>query len=710
MMSGKSQVASKAQSAGVPKSVYPLSLEEMDDRRWTDSTMRKRVDKQTYEMFHRSISTGEHMPKANGNILADAMMRWAMERGATKFSHVFYPLRAATGMHNSGEKLTTFLDFDYGSKSLLKEFQPGGFTYSDLNTTETDGSSFPSGGLRKTPRAAAFNGWDKTSPPFVRNSTLYLPSTLMSFTGHSLDEKLPLLRSMEAVNKQGLRLVRALGDLETTQVVPNVGTEQEYFIIDDKDFFARPDLQATGRTVLGADPSRGQQTDQHYFATYSARVREFMEDVEAELWALGVSLVVQHNEVAPLQHEFSPVFALTNVSADQNILCIEVMNEIAVKHGLRVLFHEKPFANVNGSGKHCNWGLNTDTGRNLFVPGKTPESQASFTAFVAAVVRALHLHGDLIRTGVACTGNDHRLGAQEAPPAIVSVYTGDGMMAHLEAVMAGGELAGYAGGTQQVGAGSKAVGAVTCNNEDRNRTAPFPFCGNRFEFRAVGSSQNISAPMTYVNTAMAESMGALADLIEGGMSPRDATAKVLTEHKAVIFNGNGYSEEWVAEAAARGLPNLKTCVDAFRVLDSEKNKALMQSQNVLSPEECTARREVGLESYVNTRTIEANTMVSMLNSGVIPACAADLAGYVAAPELAGTRKDTYTSLAKETAKLVEAIAAIPSEVEEACDYIQATLLPQMTATRALHDTAETLIASKLYPFPTYHDIFYNRVF
>jgi glutamine synthetase len=609
----------------------------------------------------------------------------------------------------NGVKYDMFVDYDWGGEGTLNgTMKDMKITNPDLFFNETDGSSFPNGDMRQTHRAAAFMNWDRVSPPFVRDGCLYLPASFVTHNGDALDEKTPLLRSEKAINKSGLRLQKLLGDEETTKVVSNVGWEQEFFAVDRDMYLQRPDLVASGRMLIGAQPPRGQQTDFNYFNRMQPRVRAYMDELTEELLTLGMPVSVFHNEVAPSQYEFSPIFKLTNVATDENTLAMEVMEDIAVRHNLAILFHEKPFGGVNGSGKHNNWGLNTDSGRNLFVPGKTEQDQASFIALVACLARALHIHGDVVRVGVATAGNDHRLGAQEAPPAIISLYTGDTMAAQLQKVVDGGELHGYGEQNISVDFGTNNVSPLNVNLEDRNRTAPFPFCGNRFEFRAVGSTQNCGYPLAIVNAAMAESMEVLADAIEGGKSPRDAVADMLQEHWQIIFNGDGYSEEWPIEAASRGLPNLKNTVDAVETLTCSKNQQLFESQKIFTPTELHARQEIQFEKYTNDLTIEANCMIDMLETGVLPACAKDLQTYHNT-NLGVKRAAVYGELEAATDALTELYNNLPDEnANGQARYCVDVLKPQMEVVRELSDTAERLVAADLWPFPKYSEILFHH--
>jgi glutamine synthetase len=585
------------------------------------------------------------------------------------------------------------------------------FEGSRLFFNETDGSSFPNGGMRQTHRAAAFMNWDRTSPPFVRNGTLYIPAAFVTHNGDALDEKTPLLRSQEVINTEGLRLQKLLGDTTATEVVANVGWEQEFFMVDRDAFLKRPDLVAAGRMLTGAQPPRGQQTDFNYFNRMNPRVKSYMDEVTAEFLNLGIPCTVFHNEVAPSQHEFSPIFKVTNVANDENTMTMEVMEDIAVKHDLAVLFHEKPFGGVNGSGKHNNWGVNTNSGRNLFVPGKTEQDQASFVSMVAALARTLHVHGDVIRTGVATSGNDHRLGAQEAPPAIISLYTGDLMEAHLKKVVDGGPLAGYGLDKGEITFGSKSVSPIMANLEDRNRTAPFPFCGNRFEFRAVGSNQNIAFPLAILNTAFAESMGVLSANIEKSGDVRASVQAMLTEHWPVIFNGNGYSDEWPIEAEKRGLANLKNTVDAWETFTSAKNVKLFQDQKVFTEREVHARQEIAFERYINDLMIESSCLLDMMQTGVIPACAADLATF-SGSSLGSSRGAKYAALEASVDSLQSIVDAFPddADVNAQARYCVDVIKPQMLAVREASDTAERLVEASKWPYPKYSEILFHHHF
>jgi len=684
----------------------PTALQSISMSVFTDKVRKEKLSPEVYTAYAESIETGTPMPKAAASEYAAALFTWAMDKGAVNFCNLFFPIR---GM-KSGTKTDAFIDLDYGEKQPLKSIKVD-FDSSKLFNSETDGSSFPNGGLRCTATAAAYMVIDKSSNQYIKDDTLYVPSCFIAWTGESLDYKTPLLRSLETINTQATRLLNNLGFTDAKKVVANVGCEQEFFAIPREMAVARPDILATGRTILGADTARGQELDDHYFGKISPRVKAFFVDFQAACWELGISNVVYHNEVAPGQHEWSPIFSLCNTAADQNILACELAQEIGLKHNLFILHHEKPFAGINGSGKHCNWGLNSDTGMNLYTTGKTKETEACFTAFTAALSYAIANYGEALRATVASSGNDHRLGAQEAPPAIISLATGKKLEAHLESVVAGGALDGYSAkryGDADLGTGSNATEKVGRGTEDRNRTAPLPFCGNRFEFRAVGSNQNISTPMFVLNTAVAEGCEAISVLIEGGKSARDAVAQVLAESKHCIFNGNGYSPEWHKEAVeVRKLSNLATTVEAWGAWDTKKNTDLFVKHKVLSAAEMTALKTINFERYTQDLEIEADTMIKMINQAVLPACAADLKAYDGTG-LAGSRPDTYKAMAAQLDNLTKVRASAPhgASPEDAAKWTKEELKPAMNALRTAHDAAEGLIDSKLYPFPTYEDMLF----
>lgn len=676
----------------------------LGDNSFTDRKLKVNVSDFVYNDFHASIKNKRAMKKETADALALALRGWAMERGAVNFAHWASPVRGPISLL----KHDAFIDYDY--KTMEPKVK---FSGSRLFFNETDGSSFPNGGLRETHRAAAYLSWDKLSPPFVRGDTLYLPSAFISWHGDALDEKTPLLRSQESINTAAMRLLRHLGDNEATGVVCNNGWEQEFYLIDREHYLARPDLMACGRTLIGTNPPRGQQTDMNYFARVPQRVKACLEGIQKELHSAGVNLMVYHSEVGPSQYEFSPLFSLVNASADGNLLSMDLLQEYAYQHDLVALFHEKPFANVNGSGKHCNWGMNIEnTGQNLFVPGKTPEEQRTFITFTSCLFRALKKHGDLIRTSVSSAGNDHRLGAQEAPPAIVSLYTGDGLEAHVHKIIAGkSELEGYGTEDKIINFGSGAVQPITATSEDRNRTAPFPHCGNRWEFRAVGSDQHTGFPLAMVHAAMAESMDVLADELDKGTPLKDAVRDMLAENVDIMFNGDGYSKEWQENIApSRGLPNLRSTADALATFGSDKNKELLKNTGVFQPHEVEARRAVLYDKYTATILIEANCLVNMMQTGVESACMNDLRIYENTP-LYHEREALYRSLFRSTKVLSEEIQAFPEEADfnTQARFCADLILPLMQKVRNKADEAERMVDTQLWPYPTYADMLFRAV-
>ena len=633
------------------------------------------------------------------------MKDWAMAKGCVTYAHWFSPMRGC-----NGEKHDTFVDLNYKTGEMKVDF---GSTF--LFYGETDGSSFPNGGMRQTHTAAAYTSWDVSSPPFVRDDCLYIPAAFISWKGESLDLKTPLLRANQYLSEQATRLLNLIGDKDTTSVVSNVGWEQEFFVIDREHYLKRPDLINTGRTLIGALPPLDQQTEKHYFAKMNKRTRAFLRDAQKEMLKLDISFHTLHNEVAPAQHEISPIFTLTNKGTDQNVVAMEILQDVAIKHGLICLLHEKPFAGINGSGKHNNWGLNTNTGSNLFLPGKTDFENERFVVFVAALTRALDLHGDIVRVGIATAGNDHRLGAQEAPPAIISLYTGINIEKHLKAVIDGGDLKGIATTTEELDFGTKSVVSMQKNAEDRNRTAPFPFCGNRFEFRAVGSSQNIAWPLTMVNTAMADSINVMADAIESGKSVKEVVQDVLSKHMKVIFNGNGYSSEWPIEAKKRGLWDLPQTIDALAVFNSQKNQILFEKTKVFTKHELECRTEIEYENYIKAIQIEANSLSNMINQGILPSCAKDLknlenSSSKTVKQLFEEKDELYYKLYTESKNLEKSILSFPEEKElkDQAVYAAKTLKSNMDSLRSIADQIEKVLPTELYPFPTYEQILYDH--
>jgi glutamine synthetase len=605
-------------------------------------------------------------------------------------------------------KYDAFLDMVWKSPSAIKPFEEA-FPAERLFVGETDGSSFPNGGLRVTHRAAAFTTWDRGSPPVVYGDTLLVPCAFLTQLGTAIDEKTPLLRSQDAIQRQGMRLLKAMKkDPNATQILSYLGWEQEFFVIDAALYRKRPDLVNTGRTLIGNLPTRHQQGELNYFAPVPETVAKLMSNIQAKMLQLGCPMNVKHNEVAPAQHEMCPVFSVSNASADSNVLFMQIATDEATKLGLVVLFHEKPFKGINGSGKHNNWSVGTDTGANFFTPGKTQDSIEMFFAGVACLAYGLKNHNELVRSCVAHAGNDFRLGAQEAPPAIISLYPGVGVEKHIDSLIAGGPLSGYSAKKQMIRPGCRNTLEVPGGAEDRNRTAPFPHCSNRFEFRAVGSSQNCSMPIAVCNTMFASGMSQLAGLLERGTSLRDAVAQMYRDNREIIFTGNGYSKEWPEEARRRGLPILSTTPEAARAFASEKNKAVLKEQGIFEPEEVVARQELMFENYNVCVSTEAKTLVKMVDSGILPACAKDLSIYKDAPMLAGDRAHLYAAIKSENDKLKDLLSAVPHDLEQEAFFFCQSVKPQMDTLRSFVDKAELVMAAELYPYPTYEDLCYSH--
>jgi glutamine synthetase len=675
-----------------------------------DATMLKTCGQEVFDRFKSDLITGEPTNDADQKVIASSMFKWATEQGAHSFAHWFFPMRGgggATGGSLGALKQDGFVDLVWGSKEGNKPFEAT-FPTERLFVGETDGSSFPNGGLRATHTAAAFTTWDRSSPVCIYEGVMRIPCAFVTHKGDAIDEKTPLLRSCDAVNREGLRLLKNIKIGEDAQQLHSfLGWEQEFFVITAEAYLARPDLVHCGRTLLGAQPARGQQGDLNYFGPIPARVERLLHSIQNKMREMGCPMSVAHNEVAPGQHEMSPIYCVANASADYNVLFMEVANREAAVEGLAVLFHEKPFAGINGSGKHSNWSVGTDTGLNLFHPGKNDQERELYVTGVACLTAGLGAHNELVRCAVAGAGNDHRLGAQEAPPAIMSLYPGPGFEAHVEEIVAGGPLLGYEAKKALADVHSRSAMPAPTNAEDRNRTAPFPWCGNRFEFRAVGSSQNCSFPVAVCNTIMASGMAKLSALIEDGMTHRDAVASLFKDYKQFIFTGNGYGEEWPIEAEQRGLPNLKNTVAAIPEINSAKAKEVFTAMGVLSDEECDARAEVMYENYNTTMSIELDTFLTMIDTGIIQACAKDLAIFKDAPFLAGDRVKLYQSIKTETDKLKEMQKAVPTEdLASEAAYYSDVVKPQMEVTRRLVDEAETVMEASLYPFPKYDSLVY----
>ena len=680
----------------------PPALANMNSNVLDDAILKKLVDPDTYYAFARCRATGLPMDKEDANALAESIREWAQSKGCIGYSHWFSPMRGP--IH--GEKLETFVAVDFATDRLIINL-----TGSDLFQTETDGSSFPNGGLRETHKAAAYIGWDTGSPPFVYRETLYIPSAFVSWTGEALDQKTPLLRADFAVNEQSLRLLTHLGDTATKQVVCNVGWEQEFFLIDREKYLARPDLVATGRTLLGAAPLRGQELSSNYFARLSLRVNRYMAEAREKMWELGISIHCTHNEVAPAQHEISPIFNLANLAADTNVLAMDVLRDLAFDHGFVILFHEKPFAGINGSGKHNNWGLNTDTGVNLFVPGETENDNRRFIAFVAALLRGVNKHGDLLRCGVSTAGNDHRLGAQEAPPAIITLHLGERLEAHVKKVAEGGKFTPYETQHKQIEI-SAPVADIRAGLEDRNRTAPFPWCGNRFEFRAVGGNQHIAFPLTMVNAALADSLKHMCDEVEAGKEVDQVIRETIKQNQGALFSGNGYSEELYAHAEKSTLIHLKSSPEAYQALTSAKNVKLFGDLGIFNEREIAARQGVLQEAYATELWIEARTLLNILRTLIIPVAIEDArvgteSGY--SSKLFDEKANLVQQLLTETDKLAVAFDDFPGDAPaQSASYAHETIKPLMQAARTVADRLEAIVDGRLWPLPTYSELLHGH--
>mgnify|MGYP001148063166 FL=1 len=687
---------------------------------FNDTVMQERLPKKVYKNLRKTIEEGKDLDLETADVIAHEMKEWAIEKGATHYTHWFLPLTGVTA-----EKPDSFISAPLPSGKVLMTFSG-----KELIKGEPDASSFPSGGLRATFEARGYTAWDCTSPAFVRQdaagATLCIPTAFCSYTGEALDQKTPLLRSMEAINVQALRLIRLFGNTTSKRVTPSVGPEQEYFIVDREKYLQRKDLIFTGRTLFGAMPPKGQEMDDHYFGSIRERIASYMRDVNIELWKLGVSSKTQHNEVAPAQHELAPIYAEANIAVDHNQLVMETLKKVAYRHGLQCLLHEKPFAGVNGSGKHDNWSLTTDDGKNLLEPGKTPHENIQFLLVLTCILKAVDTHADLLRESAADPGNDHRLGANEAPPAIISVFLGEQLGDVLEQLISTGEAThSLKGGKLQTGVDT--LPDLAKDATDRNRTSPFAFTGNKFEFRMVGSADSIASPNTTLNAIVAEAFCEAADLLEKAddfdIAVHDLIKKYLTEHQRIIFNGNGYSEEWVEEAARRGLPNIKSMVEASETLTTEKSIKLFEKFGIFTKAELESREEVLYETYSKTINIEALTMVDMAKKQYIPAVmeyTRTLADTVLAVKSAGADATVQTTALKSISeKLAEAQAAetsLEDKLAEAAGiedpkklafFYKDVVHTAMDDLRAPVDELEMMVDKKVWPVPTYGDLIFE---
>ena len=683
---------------------------------FNDDVMRQRLPAKTYRQLQATIKNGQRLDPEVANIVANAMKDWAIENGATHFTHWFHPLNGVTA-----EKHDSFISPIGGGRVIME------FSGSNLVRGEPDASSFPSGGLRATFEARGYTAWDPTSYAFIKDGVLCIPTAFCSYGGEALDRKTPLLRSMQALNKQAMRVLKLFGNGDVDHVKTTAGPEQEYFLVDEAMFELRKDLIFTGRTLFGAMPPKGQEMDDHYFGVIKPGVSEFMKDLNNELWKLGVLAKTEHNEVAPSQHELAPIFLTTNVATDHNQLTMEMMKKVARRHGMVCLLHEKPFEGVNGSGKHNNWSLKTDTGVNLLEPGDTPYENAQFLLILCAVIKAVDDYQDLLRISVSSAGNDHRLGASEAPPAIVSIFLGDELTEILDAIDTGTAYVGKEKTIMKVGVHT--IPHFPKDTTDRNRTSPFAFTGNKFEFRMPGSSASISTPNVALNTAVAESLRQFADELEGAedfeTSLHNLIRRTIHEHKRIIFNGNGYDDEWIKEAEKRGLRNLPSTPDALPHMLDEKNIQLYAQHKVLSRSEIEARYEVGLETYSKTINIEARTMLDMARKDILPAVSSfegDLAAGINEKEASGLaldctyEKDTLQSAASLASDMYAKVRDLESAERKAAGitdslelarFYRDTVLPAMDALRVPADELEVITGAQYWPFPTYGELLFG---
>ena len=687
---------------------------------FNDTVMQERLPKKVYKDLKKTIEEGKELDLATADVIAHEMKEWAIEKGATHYTHWFQPLTGVTA-----EKHDSFISAPLPSGKVLMSFSG-----KELIKGEPDASSFPSGGLRATFEARGYTAWDCTSPAFVRHdaagATLCIPTAFCSYTGEALDQKTPLLRSMQAINEQSLRLLRLFGNTTSKKVTPSVGPEQEYFLVDAEKFLQRKDLIYTGRTLFGAMPPKGQELDDHYFGTIRQRIAGFMKDVNEELWKVGVTSKTQHNEVAPAQHELAPIYAECNVALDHNHIIMQTLKRVACQHGMKCLLHEKPFAGVNGSGKHDNWSLTTDDGKNLLEPGKTPHENIQFLLVLTCILKAVDRHADLLRESAADPGNDHRLGANEAPPAIISVFLGEQLEDVLEQLISTGEAThSLKGGKLQTGVDT--LPDLAKDATDRNRTSPFAFTGNKFEFRMVGSRDSIAGPNVVLNTIVAEAFSEACDVLEKAdnfdEAVHDLIKKYATEHQRVVFNGNGYSDAWVEEAERRGLPNIRSMVEAIPALTTDKAINMFEKFKVFTKAELESRAEIKFESYAKAINIEARTMIDMASKQIIPAIikyTKDLADTVGAVKEAGADASVQAELLTEVSELLveskkalEALkvvtdqAAAMEEGEDQARFYHFDVVPAMEALRAPVDELEMIVDKEAWPMPSYGDLIFE---
>ena len=687
---------------------------------FNDTVMQERLPKKVYKNLRKTIEEGKDLDLETADVIAHEMKEWAIEKGATHYTHWFLPLTGVTA-----EKHDSFISAPLPSGKVLMTFSG-----KELIKGEPDASSFPSGGLRATFEARGYTAWDCTSPAFVRQdaggATLCIPTAFCSYTGEALDQKTPLLRSMEAINKEALRLLRLFGNTTSKKVTPSVGAEQEYFLVDAEKFEERKDLIYTGRTLFGAMPPKGQELDYHYFGTIRQRIASFMRDVNIQLWKVGVPSKTQHNEVAPAQHELAPIYTEANIAVDQNQLTMQTLKRVACQHGLKCLLHEKPFAGVNGSGKHNNWSITTDDGINLLEPGKTPHENTQFLLVLACIMKAVNVHADLLRESAADPGNDHRLGANEAPPAIISIFLGEQLEDVVEQLISTGEA------THSLKGGKLETGVSTLPDlfkdaTDRNRTSPFAFTGNKFEFRMVGSRDSIANPNIVLNTIVAEAFADACDILEKAddfdLAVHDLIKEYLTENQRIIFNGNGYSDAWVAEAERRGLPNIKSMVEAIPAITTDKAVELFERFSVFTKAELESRAEIQYEAYAKAINIEARTMIDMASKQFLPAFikyTKTLADTINAVKAAGVDATVQTEALKEVSALmaetkvaldrlvkVTGEAAAKEEGEVQATYYHTEVVPAMDALRTPVDKLEMIVDKEAWPMPSYGDLIFE---
>ncbi|MBE5911275.1 glutamine synthetase III family protein [Pseudobutyrivibrio sp.] len=683
---------------------------------FNDETMKERLPKDAYKALRNTVEEGRPLDRDLANVIAHAMKEWAIELGATHFTHWFQPMTGVTA-----EKHDSFIQPEEGGRVIMT------FSGKELIKGEPDASSFPSGGLRATFEARGYTAWDPTSYVFIKDDTLCIPTAFCSYSGEALDKKTPLLRSMEALDKSAVRVLKLFGHDDVKRVITTVGPEQEYFLIDEKMYNKRPDLIYTGRTLFGAKPPKGQELDDHYFGIIKPRVSAFMKELDEELWKLGVLAKTKHNEVAPAQHELAPVFSTTNIATDHNQLTMEMMKRVAKRHGMVCLLHEKPFAGVNGSGKHNNWSISTDTGVNLLEPGATPSQNPQFLLFLTAVIKAVDEYQELLRVSVASAGNDHRLGANEAPPAIISMFLGDELEAIVESIIDGTDYEDIK--KKKMSIGAAVIPSISQDTTDRNRTSPFAFTGNKFEFRSLGSAASISGPNVILNTIVAEELDKFSEELEKAADFDKALAELLkrelTAHKRIIFNGNGYSEEWVAEAERRGLKNLKSTVDALPAFVEKKSIDLFTKHGVFTEQEILSRYDIQLENYYKVIDIEALTLDQMVKKDIM-AAASDyqysLAETLNAKAATGLSVDSTVEkkrlecASKLTTKMDQRLEKLEADIEKAKElsdtydlakFHHDVIFADMNEVREVVDLLETVVPSDIWPYPTYGEILYS---